>query len=281
MKHSIYVGVLCFTMLAALSCANRKKSEINNIDFKKYEMDSTYHLFGDVEKPAIKIQLSMNYPAGYKNSAVLEVLQQSVLAEVTANTSQDIKNPEEAMRQFIEKQIEDYRLLEKDYNKLMEENAEYNITSNSFNYQYIGKEDNVFDKDGILCFSSNIFQYTGGAHGLDRILHTCVDLEKGTIITNEALFMDDYEAVLTPVILEKLMEIQKVNSPEELEKNGFLDIADIKPNNNFYLNEEGITYVFNPYEIAAYFVGISEVFIPYGDIYFILADESPIKRISK
>jgi len=210
MKHSIYIGALCFVLFAAASCGNQKKSAANNIDFKKYEMDSTYHLFGDAEKPAITIHLSMLFPVGYENSSVLEALQQLVLAEVTANTSQDVKNPEEAMRKFIEKQIEEYRLLEKDYQKLLEERtAEYNITPSSFVSEYTGKENNTFNKDGILCFSNNVYQFTGGAHGLERVKYICVDLAKGSVITNETLFIDDYESILTPIILEKLVEIQK------------------------------------------------------------------------
>jgi competence protein ComGC len=282
MKHLIYIGALCLAMFAASSCGNQKKSEANGIDFKKYEIDSTYHLFGDAGKPAIKIFISMQYPEGYKNSAVLDSIQRLVISKVTTSANQASRNPEEAMRKFVEQQIEEYRLLEKDYEKLTEERiAEYNIMPNSFSYQYTGKEDNVFNKDGVFCFTNNVFQYTGGAHGLDRALYTCVDLENGTVITGEDLFVDDYESVLSPIILEKLLEIQKVKSPEELEKHGFLDIGDIKPNDNFYLNEKGITYVYNPYEIAAYFVGISEVFIPYEDINFILAAKSPIKKISK
>jgi len=282
MRHLIYIGALCLAMFTATSCGNQKEGKANNIDFKKYEMDSAYHLFGDAEKPAIKIHLSMNYPVGYENNAALESLQQLILAKVTANANQDVKDPETAMRKFIEKQIEEYRLLEKDYEKMLEERTgEYNITPNSFVNQYTSTEDNVFDKDGIFCFSNNVFEFRGGAHGIDRVLYTCVDLKKGTIITERDLFIDDYEEVLIPIILEKLVEIQKVKSPQELEKQGFMDITDIKPNNNFYLNEKGITYVFNPYEIAAYFVGISEVFIPYGDINFMLADESPIKKIVK
>jgi len=281
MKNSIYVYAMCVVMFAVSSCRNERKSEANNIDFEKYAVDTTYHLFGDVSKPAIQIHLSMHYPVGYKNSTVLDSLQRLIITSITTNSNQALRDPEEAMRNLVAQQITEYRLLEKDYETILSTKYdEYDVLPTSFSNEYMGDEDNTFDKDGILCFSNSVYRFTGGAHGVRTVKYTCVDLENGSVITEKDIFVDDYESVLSPIILEKLAEIQKVKSPKELEKNGFFDISDIKPNNNFYLNENGITYVYNPYEIAAYFVGISEVFIPYGDINFILASQSPVKRIA-
>ena len=92
------------------------------------------------------------------------------------------------------------------------------------------------------------------------------------------MFIEDYEQFLTPIILEKLATMNGLKSPNQLEENGFFDISSIKPSNNFIINEKGITYIYNPYEIAAYYIGISKVFIPYGDITFILSPNSILKR---
>ena len=280
MKKTIYFYALCFVVFAVSSCHNEKrKSEANNINFEKYAIDSTYHLFGDTAKPAIKIHLSMYYPVEYKNLSVLDSLQRLIITSVTTNSNQALRNPEETMRNFIAQKITEYRLLEKDYESmlLMKDDE----PSASFFNEYLEEESNVFDKDGIFCFSTCVYSFTGGAHGLNTIKYTCVDLDNGSVITGKDLFIDDYESLLSPVILEKLVEMQKVKSPKELEKTGFFDISDIKPNNNFYLNEKGITFVYNPYEIAAYFIGILEVFIPYEDITAVLASENPVKRIIK
>ncbi len=281
MKNLIYVYLLSFTVFFQFSCSNsdhRKKSETNNIDFRKYEMDSICHLFGDTLNPAIEIELSMNYPVGYENSPVLQILQKLMLAEVTANTGRDEKNPELEMRKFMEKEIETYLLQE----KIPSIQYEKDEIPASFSGQYISNVDTIFNKGGIFCFFNKTYQFKGGAHGFDRAVYTCVDLETGSVITGENLFKAEYyESMLPSIIVEKLAEEHNLNSPKELEdeKNGFFDINDIKPTNNFYLNEEGITFVYNPIEIAAHFIGISEVFIPYGDISFMLADESPVKRI--
>ena len=38
------------------------------------------------------------------------------------------------------------------------------------------------------------------------------------------------------------------------------------PSENFILGNETITFVYNPYEIAPYAVGSTELIIPFGDI---------------
>lgn len=277
MKNSVFIA--CFLMFVLSSCCDGRKSEANNIDFKEYAMDSTYHLFGDVTKPSIKISLSMQYPVRSQNQSVLDSLQRLIMASVTANPGQAQQNPEEAMRNFIMQKIAEYRMLESDY-----EDASPETRGNDFNYsfsnEYMGEERNVFNRDGIFCFSNRAYSFTGGAHGLETVVHKCVDLNNGTVITPKDLFTgDDAELFLTTLILEKLAEMQKVKSPEKLEEIGFFDVSSIKPGDNFFLNEKGITFVYNPYEIAAYYLGILEVFIPYGDITAILASQSPIKRI--
>jgi hypothetical protein len=112
------------------------------------------------------------------------------------------------------------------------------------------------------------------AHGFYGDYFTCVNLDYGTIITLKDIFIEDCEEALISIIKSKLAE-----NPQELEQNYWVD--DIKPNNNFYLNSEGITFVYNPYDIAAYVVGQTEVFISYSEIEAILAPESPVKRFLK
>ena len=270
MKNSIYAVCLLMLVISS-SCRNRneKKIEANNIDFKEYVMDTTYHLFGDTIKPSIKINLSTSYPVEYKNKSVLDSLQRLIITSITGSSDQTQRNPEEVMRNFISQKITEY-IRQVVTDELYD----------SFPNEYVAEESNVFYKDNIFCFSTGVYNFTGGAHGVKEVKNICVNLNNGSIITNRDLFtMDNSESLLTSIILEKLTEMQKVKSPVDLEKNGFFDISAIRPNDNFLLNEKGITYVYNPYEIAAYYIGILEVFIPYEDIIVILAPQSPIKQI--
>jgi hypothetical protein len=50
----------------------------------------------------------------------------------------------------------------------------------------------------------------------------------------------------------------------------------IKPNGNFYITDESINYVFNPYEIAPYYMGQTEVSLPFSMIKGLLKPNSII-----
>ena len=53
----------------------------------------------------------------------------------------------------------------------------------------------------------------------------------------------------------------------------------IKPNGNFYITDESINYVFNPYEIAPYYMGQTEVTIPFARIRNILKPNSIVQYL--
>ncbi|NLY25603.1 MAG: DUF3298 domain-containing protein, partial [Bacteroidales bacterium] len=73
-----------------------------------------------------------------------------------------------------------------------------------------------------------------------------------------------------------LMDEYNVDEPDSLLMRGFFTIEDIVPNNNFWLNDEGIHYTYNQYEIASYSMGVINVTVPYSDLTDILLPETII-----
>ncbi|GHV08859.1 hypothetical protein FACS1894160_3850 [Bacteroidia bacterium] len=90
---------------------------------------------------------------------------------------------------------------------------------------------------------------------------------------------DDFEQNMSAVIVQKILEANELNNPDQLENLGFYG-SEILPNGNFTLNDKGITYYFNEYEIAAYFVGVTEVFIPYEELNIYIISDSPIASLA-
>ena len=70
------------------------------------------------------------------------------------------------------------------------------------------------------------------------------------------------------------------NSVTKLEDDGY-DVSAIVPTENFYVNEEGITWLYNPYEIAAYVVGKSEVLVDYADLLIYINEDSAVYPLAK
>ena len=74
------------------------------------------------------------------------------------------------------------------------------------------------------------------------------------------------------------MKLREVENAKELENIGYFSIEEIFPNGNFLIDEKGITYTFNEYEIAAYVVGPTHVCIPFEEISYLLKGDSPISK---
>jgi hypothetical protein len=53
----------------------------------------------------------------------------------------------------------------------------------------------------------------------------------------------------------------------------------IKPNGNFYITDESINYVYNPYEIAPYYMGQTEVVLPFYRLIDILKPNNVISYL--
>ncbi|MDO4708175.1 MAG: RsiV family protein [Porphyromonadaceae bacterium] len=114
--------------------------------------------------------------------------------------------------------------------------------------------------------ASNItsqYSFIGGAHGLEQLSVLSIDRKTGQHLQESDLFIEGYETELAQIIVSRLMTMHSVSKPAELTEYGYFDPTEITPNNNFYLTDTEMVYIFNPYDIAPYANGRIEVRIPY------------------
>lgn len=114
----------------------------------------------------------------------------------------------------------------------------------------------------MISYQGYVFGYSGGAHGMDAISCMTFDMETGDVISNDDLFVEGYEDRLTSSLRANLL--CTVDDVEMLFE------KDILPHDNFYLTAQGITYIYQRYEIGPYVLGIIEVTIPWKEIKDIL-----------
>ena len=152
-----------------------------------------------------------------------------------------------------------------------------------FTCYYESTTDMLSNLCGILCFSTAVSSYAGGVHGSVLEYFTCINLDTGEKITLKDIFHVCDECSEeerfnneTLIIKQKLMEMNDFNSLQELED--IFWVEDIKPVENFYLTEQGIVFVYNQYDIAAYAYGRWYVLLSYDDIKPFLVPDSPLRR---
>ncbi len=113
----------------------------------------------------------------------------------------------------------------------------------------------------ILSYEIEQYIYTGGAHGVNNRFFYNYNATTGTLLNESDLFTPDYQEALTILLRQNFMiQHTDAQTEEDLYQSEY-DIDKIIPNNNFYLTQTGLVYLFNPYEIAPYSYGATEVIL--------------------
>lgn len=261
-----FIALVLLLSLNLLSCIQNKSSE-NNIEFDTLEIDENVFLFSenDTTLPYSDVKFEFTFPVKFKNKEDLSRLQQIFNGTFFNDESYDSLAPKDALNEYLKNYTAEYRELADQYRK--DKATLENDQMPSWYWYYHYKTNEVLYNDKyIVSYSVEHSDYTGGAHGSLFVLCSTIDLNKLTTITEEDIFKPNYYQFLTTKIIEKLMEKYEVTEPDQLIGKGFFDINEIAPNNNFWMNNEGIHYVYNQYEIAPYSMGPVEVTIPFEEL---------------
>jgi hypothetical protein len=235
----------------------------------------------DIEtNPSCLLQIRFTYPVDFSDKEVLNLVQKQFISDYFGDEYVDL-TAEKAAEKYAENYINTFKEMERDYQLEVKNHPSESEES----WLYINDEtlndQIVYNQNGILSYVVYKDFFKGGAaHGVHNYTNRAIDLKTGLKITESDIFIDNYKEYLTEIIIEEITLSNNVDKAVDLENIGFFNINEIAPNKNFYINETGITYTFNEYEIAAYVVGATSVQIPYGKIRHLLRKESPIAAIA-
>lgn len=255
-----------------------KKTTDNDVTFDSISVDKTYHLLENPENPNCNLQINFTYPAKYDNKDILKKIQQQFVYSYFGDGYENL-SPEEATAKYTEDYLNNYKDLEDEY-KAEVTKADETPVGAWFSYFEMSSDDIAYNKNDILSYTVNFENYTGGAHGAHSFTNHVIDMKTGNLIKEDDIFIEGFQEDLAQILIDRIAKQNTVENPKELENIGFFSIDEIFPNGNFLIDDNGITYTFNEYEIAAYVVGATNVHLPYEEIQYLLKKESPIAHLA-
>ena len=255
-----------------------KKTTDNDVTFDSISVDKTYHLLENPENPNCNLQINFTYPAKYDNKDILKKIQQQFVYSYFGDGYENL-SPEEAAAKYTEDYLNNYKDLEDEY-KAEVAKADETPVGAWFSYFEMSSDDIAYNKNDILSYTVNFENYTGGAHGAHSFTNHVIDMKTGNLIKEDDIFIEGFQEDLAQILIDRIAKQNTVENPKELENIGFFSIDEIFPNGNFLIDDNGITYTFNEYEIAAYVVGATNVHLPYEEIQYLLKKESPIAHLA-
>ena len=255
-----------------------KKTTDNDVTFDSISVDKTYHLLENPENPNCNLQINFIYQAKYDNKDILKKIQQQFVYSYFGDGYENL-SPEEATAKYTEDYLNNYKDLEDEY-KAEVAKADETPVGAWFSYFEMSSNDIAYNKNDILSYTINFENYTGGAHGAHSFTNHVIDMKTGNPIKEDDIFIEGFQEDLAQILIDRIAKQNTVENPKELENIGFFSIDEIFPNGNFLIDDNGITYTFNEYEIAAYVVGATNVHLPYEEIQYLLKKESPIAHLA-
>ena len=271
------LALLLIGILATGCDTGTKKASENSITFDSISVEKTYHLLDNPDNPNCNLEIKFVYPRKYSDKEVLKNLQRQFVSSYFGENYEQL-SPEEAVRKYTDDYLAAYKDLEEDYKAEVAKSDETPVGS-WFSYYEMSSDDIAFNQDDIISYTVSFENYTGGAHGAHSYNNHVVNLKTGKPITEEEIFVDNYQDNLARILVDQIAKQNNVSDAKELENIGFFSVDEIFPNGNFLVDETGITYSFNEYGIAAYVVGVTNVHLPYKEIRYLLRDDSPISQL--
>lgn len=112
--------------------------------------------------------------------------------------------------------------------------------------------------DTVLVYTILRDEYAGGAHGMRSVECHNYSIAGGYELASGDLFTERQAEALAGLIRRKLYALFLADDDEGLARAGFFP-EQIGMTENFRITREGITFLYNPYDIACYAVGLVEV----------------------
>jgi len=277
MKRYPYMAIILLMMLLSTwlgGCGLMEKYD--DSPYKHIFKEEEAHLTEDASSPFCDFSVDYTY-LDEEGDSIATLINRTIQGEFLGNDYASL-TPEEAVDSFMNVYIRDYRketgeLYQVDRAKGTSDEeipAWYNQTYSLVTFIEEGH-------GGTINVSANVFVDTGGAHPHQWSQWLNFDFESGKLLTKDDVFLASAKADIERMLLDHLMLMQAEIYPDEslktledLQQKGFLQMTNMYIPDNFLLHKEGVSFLFNRYDIAPYSAGEIVIEIPYEEIGYCL-----------
>lgn len=277
MKRYPYMAIILLMMLLSTwlgGCGLMEKYD--DSPYKHIFKEEEAHLTEDASSPFCDFSVDYTY-LDEEGDSIATLINRTIQGEFLGNDYASL-TPEEAVDSFMNVYIRDYRketgeLYQVDRAKGTSDEeipAWYNQTYSLVTFIEEGH-------GGTINVSANVFVDTGGAHPHQWSQWLNFDFESGNLLTKDDVFLASAKVDIERMLLDHLMLMQAEIYPDEslktledLQQKGFLQMTNMYIPDNFLLHKEGVSFLFNRYDIAPYSAGEIVIEIPYEEIGYCL-----------
>lgn len=266
--------------LALVAACNRSRGgdDLNNaIEWNTYSSLKNYtdpeiremlNSLGLQEQCKVEVSLMFPSTTSDKHNTLVSQLRKFVLDRfVVENDSVPFNylgEPQAFVDSLVMYELESFQDELKDIRDMVEEESHMPISA--MIKEYYLKDTLLYNANGIISIGLSSYEFNGGAHGISLFTARSYDLRNNNPITPSTLFQDPSSPAILAAIEKQLLQEYEVEDLKQLqEKTGIFSLtgSEVVMSQEIYFTPEGITFYYNPYEIAPFSEGATEVTVPY------------------
>lgn len=221
--------------------------------------------FREGSENKLEIQLDIDFPVSGYDRNVLENLRRNIRIQTLGEEYADFKGSlGELAADYRTALLNDYRQSSEELLKdlgIPEEEC-YSLNWGSYINGSFG--DNWGDW-GV--YNIEHYLYLGGAHGTNSTTPMVFDTKTGQAVTwNQVAINVSNEKIVRLINKHKYDWLKDMIDENDIREEDIFYVDPIEPSESFSVNDEGLTFYYQPYDVAPYVFGVIEIMIPWEDL---------------
>ena len=261
-KAILPVLILSAAMVFLAGCTRETK-----LKTKVYEKDVEEKLTEEGQD-VISVKVKIEYPVEGAAPEVLSKMTEAIIGYSVGSFEGVDSNVEKVVNDYVDVTVEAYREACQELIRIREQ-EEDGVYQGMLNWEDCVEGYFAGSHKNTISYIVYAYSYDGGAHGDEGEYAMVFDKKTGNLLTESDFFIPGYEDELSQMLSAHLREA--FSDPADYET---LFMKDIESNGNFSVSDEGVTYIYSPYEIGPSYLGTIRVNIPWEEISVILKDSS-------
>ena len=277
MKHSaLFIAVFCLCTALVACNPRQNKNEGNNVATDSVCTDRTlielsYQIPGDTGKKC-DVKISLEYPIAYQSESDLSRLNSLLASQIFGTEYSQYTSLKDAADTIA------LRTLNEMKDGLTTLCNEIKLSS-EITFTSLTQIAPVYNSHDFLSYNSSSYSYEGGAHGMNNSAYYVIYLPTMSRITLNDVIASEYIDDVNQMLINTLVKNLDLKNSEALVDVGYFDPEGITATENFYIDNTGVTWVYNPYEIGCYAIGETAITLTYDDLSYFMPESTPLRNL--
>ena len=252
-----FIKMAAVAALAALSVAGCNRNKLVKATYEEYLMIP----MTDSSADSLDIQISLEYPVGGVEDTVRAKIVENLLF-AAFDVNYNLPSVDSTAVHYRNDLIEEYQQEQEDYANFISSNN-LGMEGNLFSWRdYVNGYFTGEEYKGLLTYVVELERDRGGAHPNNTVNATVFNRTTGDVVVEADLFREGYEPTLSGLLADHLPEALEWD--EDALGAVYPDV--LSGNGNFEVGKQGVTFYYNPNEIAPSLLGVIAIRIPWSEL---------------